>query len=425
MSMASADRPTDPATLLTAVREFVANEVLPNVAAWDRDDLLPEDAFARLMALGLTGAMVPAHYGGPGLTVSELVPVWRTLSQGWISLTGAVNPSGLATALLVDHGTPAQRDRWLRPLGAGELFAAFSITEPQAGSDLKRIEMTAHPGPDGGLVLNGQKRWVAGGASAAVVFMLVLVEGAERPSCVVLPADGRDSPGWRLELLDKVGYRGVESAAYQFDAFASIGAEILGGESGLGHGAAQMLDALNVGRINVACRALGILDRVAAAAATQALDRTIGDGVLADYTHTQLRIGEMHARMLAAESLTLRAALAIDARSDDARQLATAAKVVASDLTIWAVDQAARLAASRSYAADDELARLRRDAPQTQIGEGANDALLFALARDVLTQWSPEGVPAAWRPPGGGVSADQTRAGGLDGRSTPPACGQG
>ena len=399
--MAPIDPPTDPAALLSAVREFVSAEVLPNVATWDRDDVLPDSAFDRLIGLGLMGAMVPPEYGGPGLKVIDLVPVWRTLSQGWISLTGAVNPSGLATALLVRHGTDEQRERWLRPLAGGELFAAFSITEPQAGSDLKRIETSARARAQGGLILNGRKRWVAGGASAAVVFMLVLVEGADRPSCVVLPADGRDGPGWTVEFLDKMGYRGVESAAYEFDDFASGDAEVLGGEAGLGRGAAQMLDALDVGRINVACRALGILDRVAGAAATQALDREIGDGVLADYTHTQLRIGEMHARMLAAESLTLRAALAVDARAGDARQLASAAKVIASELTIWAIDQAARLAASRSYAADDELARLRRDAPQTQIGEGANDALLFALARDVLAHWSPEQVPEAWRSPQG------------------------
>jgi alkylation response protein AidB-like acyl-CoA dehydrogenase len=386
--MASPHRPADPDALLAAVRSFVTDEVLPNVVTWDREDLLPDRAFDHLMELGLMGAMVPPQYGGRGFTVQELVPVWRTLSQGWISLTGAINPSGLATALLVRHGSEEQRAHWLPPLAAGEIFAAFSITEPQAGSDLKRLEMVASVRPDGGLILDGSKRWVAGGASAAVVFMLVGVDGSERPSCVILPADGRDSPAWQVEFLDKMGYRGVESAAYEFKRFESPGAEVLGGPEGLGHGAAQMLDALDVGRVNVACRALGILDRVAAVAATQALDREVGEGVLADYTHTQLRIGEMHARMLAAESLTLRAAVAVDARADDARQLAAAAKVLASDLTIWAIDRAARLAASRSYAADDELARLRRDAPQTQIGEGANDVLLFALARDVLANWA-------------------------------------
>jgi alkylation response protein AidB-like acyl-CoA dehydrogenase len=222
---------------------------------------------------------------------------------------------------------------------------------------------------------------------------------------VVLPPDGRGTTTWEVELLDKMGYRGVESAAYEFAGLESPHAEILGGQEMLGRGAGQMLDALDVGRINVACRALGILDRVTAASATQALDREIGEGVLADYTHTQIRIGEMHVRMLAAESLTLRAAIAVDARAGDARQLATSAKIFASDATIMAIDRAARLAASRSYAADDELARLRRDAPQTQIGEGANDALLFALARDVLSYWGPDQVPDEWRSPQAGTHA--------------------
>jgi alkylation response protein AidB-like acyl-CoA dehydrogenase len=398
--------PTDPDELLAEVREFVATTVLPNVTQWDRDDVLPDEIFDRLMELGLMGALVPKQYGGPGFSVLDMIPVWRTLSQGWISLAGAVNPSGLATALLTRYGTEQQRQTWLPRLAQGTSFAAFSITEPQAGSDLKRLETQATPRPQGGFTLNGAKRWIAGGASADVIFMLVVAEGRPRPTCIILPAEGRDTPAWRVEFLDKMGYRGVESAAYTFDDLHAPDAEILGGPDGLGQGAAQMLDALDVGRINVACRGLGILDRIMANAATQALDRHIGTGVLADYTHTQIRIGEMHVQMLAAESLTIRAALAVDARAGDARQLSTSAKVFASDTTIWAVDRAARLAASRSYTADDELARLRRDAPQTQIGEGANDALLFALAREVLSYWGPEQVPEEWRTPHAASPAD-------------------
>src|SRR5919107_162638 len=135
--------------LLGDVERFVAEEVRPNVARWDRDDVLPPAAAARLLELGLHGAMVPARYGGPGLGVAELVPVWRELSRGWISLTGAVNPSGLATALLTRHGTEAQRRRWLPGIAAGDVLASFSITEPQAGSDLGRLETTAAPLPGG------------------------------------------------------------------------------------------------------------------------------------------------------------------------------------------------------------------------------------------------------------------------------------
>jgi alkylation response protein AidB-like acyl-CoA dehydrogenase len=145
-----------------------------------------------------------------------------------------------------------------------------------------------------------------------------------------------------------------------------------------------MLDALDVGRVNVACRGLGIVDRCLVCAVEESSEREIGDGVLGDHTHAQLRVGELIARRFAVEALVDRAAAAVDARAPDARDVATAAKLVASDAAVWAVDRAARLAASRSYAAGDELARLRRDAPQTQIGEGANDALLIALARPAI-----------------------------------------
>ncbi|MEA2467347.1 MAG: hypothetical protein QOJ57_1473 [Thermoleophilaceae bacterium] len=340
---------------------------------------------AKLVSLGLTGAMVPREYGGPGLGAADLVPAWRALSQGWISLTGAVNPTALATALLVRHGTESQRERWLPAIARGDCVASFSITEPQAGSDIGRIETAARPLEGGGHVLDGEKRWVAGGASSDVVFMMVEVEGSERPSCVVLPADGRGCASWRVEDLDKVGYRGVESAAYVFDSHEAPGAEVLGGaDEGVGSGARFMLDALDVGRVNVACRALGIVDRAIACAVEECVGRAVGDGMLGDHTHAQLRVGEMVARRAAVEALIERAAAAVDAPDEDARELSTAAKVIASDTAVWAVDRAARLAASRSYAAGDELARLRRDAPQTQIGEGANDALLLALSRPLL-----------------------------------------
>ncbi|UJA21597.1 acyl-CoA/acyl-ACP dehydrogenase [Thermoleophilia bacterium SCSIO 60948] len=370
--------------LAAATERFVADEVLPDVAAWDEADELPDSAVARMVELGLPGALVPPGYGGAGLSVSEMVPVWRALSRGWISLTGSINPTALGTVLLVRHGTDRQRDRWLPAIAQGDALASFSITEPQAGSDLRRIETSARRHPDGGLVLDGDKRWVAGGASSAVIFMLAVTGADERPSCLVLPAEGRGEEGWIVGELDKIGYRGVSSSAYRFDGFHAAGAEILGGEEGEGHGVSQMLGALEVGRINVACRGLGIIDRALARAVEECGEREIGSGLLGDHTHAQLRLGEMVARRLAAESLTERAALAVDAGADDAAGLATSAKLITSETAVWAVDRAARLAASRSYTAGEELARLRRDAPQTQIGEGANDALCMALARPLL-----------------------------------------
>src|SRR3954447_18985585 len=225
-----------PDELRAAVRRFVEETVLPQVDAWDRADELPDAALRKLVGLGLTGALVPEAYGGPGLGVADLAPAWRALSQGWNSLTGAVNPTGLATALLVRHGSKAQRSRWLPAIARGEALASFSIPEPQAGSDIGRIETSARRLDGGGLILDGEKRWVAGGLSSDVVFLLCDVDGAERPSCVVLPADGRGSAAWAVEELDKVGYRGVESAAYVFDGLAAPDAEVLGGDDCVGDG---------------------------------------------------------------------------------------------------------------------------------------------------------------------------------------------
>jgi alkylation response protein AidB-like acyl-CoA dehydrogenase len=371
-------------TLLAATEELVSSVVLPQVTQWDRDDVLPDAVLDRIVALGIPGAMVPQEYGGAGRTVAELAPVWRVLSQGWISITGAVNPTGLATALLVRSGTPAQRERWLPRLAAGEMLASFSITEPGAGSDIKRLVTTATRRADGGpgWVLDGEKRWVAGGLSSGVVFLMLKARGTDRPSCIVLPSDGRGEAAWSVRELDKIGYRGVESAAYRFAGHVAEGAELLGGdEAGLGAGARQMLGALDVGRVNVACRGLGIMDRALAIALGESTGREVGSGTLGSHTHAQLRIGELRSRIIGVESMIARAAAAVDARTADAGEVSIAAKLLASDGAVWAVDQAARLAASRSYTADAELARLRRDAPQTQIGEGANDALLIALGR--------------------------------------------
>jgi alkylation response protein AidB-like acyl-CoA dehydrogenase len=366
-----------------AVRRLVDDVVLPSVERWDREDVLPQEVLDRLGELGVPGAFVPAAYGGRELPVSAMVDVWRTLSQGWISLTGAVNTTALATGLLVRYGTEEQRARWLPQIASGAVWASFSITEPGAGSDLRRIETWVEPA-DAGLLITGRKRWIAGGFSFPLAFMLATVKGQLRPSCILLPAEGRGSATWTVEPLDKLGYRGVESAAWRFEGHHAPDAEILGGEAGHGQGARQMLDVLAVGRVNVACRGLGIIDRTLECALDEATGRGIGRGVLGDHSHTQLRVGEIRSRQLVVEAAIRRAATAIDAGEADAAEWATAAKTMASESAVWAVELASRLAASRSYTGGSELTRLRRDAPQTQIGEGANDALLIAAGKTAI-----------------------------------------
>src|SRR4051795_12861245 len=188
-----------------AVRRLVADVVLPNVERWDRDDVLPAEVLEHLGELGVPGALVPARYGGRELGTSAMVDVWRTLAQGWISLTGAVNTTALATELLVRYGTDAQRERWLPRIATGEVWSSFSITEPGAGSDLKRIETWVEPAEQG-LVITGRKRWIAGGFSFPLAFMLANVKGQLRPSCILLPDEGRGSETWRAAAPHKPGH---------------------------------------------------------------------------------------------------------------------------------------------------------------------------------------------------------------------------
>ena len=314
--------------------------------------------------------------------MAELAPVWRTLSHGWISLTGAINPTGLATALLVRHGTDAQRERWLPAIARGDVLASFSITEPQAGSDLGADrDRRARRATAAGSCSTARSAGSPAARRSEVVFMLAEIDG--EPSCVVLPGRRARRDGWAVDELDKVGYRGVESAAYRFDGFEAPGAEVLGDDAGRG----RAPDARRA-------RRRPRQRRLPRARDPRPLPRVRGRGV--DDARGRRRAARRpHARAAARRragraprggrgARCERAAAAVDARADDARELSTAAKVVASDTAVWAVDVARRLAASRSYAAGDELARLRRDAPQTQIGEGANDALLLALARPLL-----------------------------------------
>ena len=214
--------------------------------------------------------------------------------------------------------------------------------------------------------------------------MLATVKGQLRPSCILLPAEGRGSATWTVEPLDKLGYRGVESAAWRFEGHHAPRAEILGGEAGQGQGARQMLDVLAVGRVNVACRALG--SSTARWSARSTRPRSVGSAAACSATIPTPSCASARCAAASSWSRPRSAAprTAIDAGEADAAEWATAAKTMASESAVWAVELASRLAASRSYTGGSELTRLRRDAPQTQIGEGANDALLIAAGKTAI-----------------------------------------
>ena len=320
--------------------------VLPQVEAWDRADELPHAV--------LRGARRARPDGR-----ARAARVRRRRARGGRARAGVAH--ALAGLDLADRrGQPdraghraarpprhrgAARALAARHRARATVLASFSITEPQAGSDLEPASRRRRaPLDGGGLVLDGEKRWVAGGVSSDVVFLLAEVDGA-RPSCVVLPGRrARRARRWEVERARqgrlprrRVGGLPLRRATRRRAPRCSA--------TSPGEGARQMLDALDVGRVNVACRALGILDRCLACAVEESTTREVGDGLLGEHTHAQLRIGELRrAARRGRGARRARGGRRSTRGADDARELSTAAKIVASDTAVWAVDLAARLA---------------------------------------------------------------------------------
>ncbi|MTD44588.1 hypothetical protein GKE82_09875 [Conexibacter sp. W3-3-2] len=356
------------------IEQLLVRSVDGHVETWDAEDQLPDAVVDELAAAGAFGLTVGPEHGGAGIGAEGALEAWRRLARRWIAMTGLVNTHALAGAILQTHGTVEQQRRWLPGIASRQLRASFSITEPQAGSDLAQLALAATPHPDGGFLLSGEKRWIAGGMSATLPF--ALVRTAEGLTCLAIPREPGWSATWEGGLIDKPGYRGVESAWWRLRDHHAPAAEVIGEP---GRGARVMLGALNLGRVNVAARGLGIAERAVELALEESRTRRIGDGPLLDQSHTRIRLGEMRTRLMAADALARRAAQAIDADDPEARDLCAAAKVAAARAARENAEDASRLAASRSYVAGCELDRLRRDAGQLAIGEGAEDVLLLTL----------------------------------------------
>ena len=287
--------------LHAAVERFVADTVLPQVEAWDRADELPRAALEELARLGVAGALVPAAYGGPGLGVADLVPVWRTLSHGWISLTGAVNPTGLATALLVRHGTEAQRRAWLPGIARGAVLASFSITEPQAGSDLG-------PDRDGRAAARGRRarRSTARSAGSRAArprrssSCSPRSTASRRASCsrpTGAAGDGLGGRGARQGRLPRRRVRRLPLRRASRPRAPRCSAATPG--AGRAPDARRARRRARQRRLPRA-RHPRPLHRLRGGGV--APTREVGDGLLGDHTHAQLRVGELIARRVVVEA---------------------------------------------------------------------------------------------------------------------------
>jgi alkylation response protein AidB-like acyl-CoA dehydrogenase len=382
--------------IIEMVRQFVDEQILPNAEHYDHEDAFPEPIVEQMKELGLFGVTIPEEYGGMGLDLTTYAMIVEELSRGWISISGVVNTHFIGSYLLMKFGSDEQKEKLLPRMATGEIRAAFSLSEPELGSDVQAIKTSARRTDDGFFEVNGQKMWVTNGLLSGVVFVLVKTDRDADPphrgmTCLICekePGASENTGDFKgLNVppkIKKMGYKGVESTELVFDGYRCPANMVLGGEeAGLGKGFAQMMDALEVGRVNVAARGVGIAQRALELAIRYAQERKTFGKPIAEHQAIQFKLADMATKIEAARLVTLKAARMKDAgqRSD---LEAGMAKLLASETGKEVVEDAFRIHGGYGYSKEYEIERLYRDAPLLLIGEGTSEIQRMVIGKKLL-----------------------------------------
>jgi alkylation response protein AidB-like acyl-CoA dehydrogenase len=376
------------------VRQFADEQILPNAEHFDHEDEFPEEIVEQMKELGLFGVTIPEEYGGMGLDLTTYCMIVEELSRGWISISGIINTHFIGSYLLMKYGTEEQKDRYLPRMATGEIRAAFSLSEPELGSDVQAIKTSARQDGDY-WVIDGQKMWVTNGLRSSLVFVLVKTDPDADPrykgmTCFITEKEGGvhentgDYAGLNVPpVIKKLGYKGVESTELVYDGYRCPAENILGGEEGLNKGFGQMMDALEVGRANVAARGVGIAQRALELALKYSQERKTFGKPIAEHQAIQFKLADMATQVEAARLLTLRAARLKDAgeRSD---MEAGMAKLFASEAGRYVVEESFRIHGGYGYSKEYEIERLYRDAPLLLIGEGTSEIQRMVIGKKLL-----------------------------------------
>ncbi len=373
--------PSEEAQLLDTIERWVARELKPIVREYDHADRYPADIVEQMKELGLFGATVGAEYGGLGLPAVTYAKIVMSISSVWMSITGIIN-SHLMLALAIEKfGTADQKRRWLPKLASGEIRGGVALTEPDAGTDLQGIRMHARRDGDH-YVINGTKMWITNGAEGSCVALLVKTDPAAQPrhkgmSLFIAPKMKGFSVGRRLK---KLGYKAIDTAELIFEDYRVPADHLIGGVEGQGF--YQATGGLELGRINVAARGVGIAEGALKLATDYAQTRRTFGKPISEHQAIQLKLGEMATRARAARLLTLDAAGAFD-RRERCDMEAGMAKYFASEAALENATESMRIHGAYGYSQEFDIERLYRDAPLTCIGEGTNEMQRIIISK----QW--------------------------------------
>lgn len=371
--------------IVKTVRDFVKNEVSPIAKQYDNEDLYPHQLIDPMRHMGLFGITIPEKYGGLGLDHTTFAMIFEELSKGWMSVSGIIGTHHIMAHIIAHFGTDDQKSRVLPLLASGQLRGALALTEPEAGSDVQNIQTSAvQDGEE--YILNGTKMFITNAEHGNAVVVLAKTNPDADPrhrgmSCFIVE---KPAVGLRLgQHLDKLGYRGLDSAELIFDECRVPTENLVGGLEG--EGFKQVMYGLEAGRINVAARAVGVATAAFEAAIKYAKQRRTFGKPISQHQAIQLKLADMATKIQAARLLTYDAARKKDA-GERVDLEAGMAKLFASEVCGEVAMEAMRIHGGYGYIKDFDIERYYRDAPLMIIGEGTNEIQKLLIARRLLEQ---------------------------------------
>jgi len=368
--------------VVALVREFTDREVRPVARELEHANAYPEKLIDQMREMGIFGLAIPEPWGDAQVSAQCYAAVTEELARGWMSLAGAIGGHTVVSKLLVAYGTPEQKNTWLPRMATGEVRAAMALTEPGGGSDLQAMRTTARRDGDH-YVVNGAKTWITNARRSQLIALLCKTNPAAVPAhkgvSILLAEHG---PGFAVSRdLQKLGYKGVESCELSFDDFRVPVTSLLGGTEGRGF--AQMMRGLEIGRIQVASRALGVAQAALDDALRYAQERKSFGQPIWEHQSVGNYLADMATKLEAARQLTLYAARRYDsgARAD---MEAGMAKLFASEAAMEIALNAVRVHGGYGYSTEFDVERYFRDAPLMIVGEGTNEIQRNVIARQLV-----------------------------------------
>jgi alkylation response protein AidB-like acyl-CoA dehydrogenase len=380
--------------ILRTVKDFVDKEILPHATELEHKDEFPEAIVEGMKEMGLFGLMISEEFGGLGESLLTYALVVEQIARGWMSISGVINTHFIVAYMIAQHGTDEQKQRLLPKMATGEIRGAFSMSEPECGSDVAAIKSRAKV--DGNqFVLDGQKMWLTNGARAGVVATLVKDDlggdSVYKNMTTFLiekePGFGETRPGLTIPgKIEKMGYKGVETTEMVLDGVQVPADAVLGGADGRGQGFYQMMDGIEVGRVNVAARACGIALRAFELAVAYAQQRSASGKPIAAHQAIGFKLAEMATKVEAAHLMTVNAARLKDtgARGDVEAGMA---KLLASEYCMEVTQDAFRIHGGYGYSKEAGIERLMREAPFLLIGEGTSEIQKTIISRGLLREY--------------------------------------